>query len=459
MGGQIRRSRIWRFWGAPIFSPEAVLFCPPRGYPKCCEMLIQHRADLHATNLAGCTALHFAAHHQTVIGNQDLKLLLEPVIGVFKRGFCNLGSGGLERGWGRVGEGLGKGWGRVGKGVEEGLGRAWGGLVYLCKTFLEAPNRPKPPQTPNFPANPALPLFCRNSHWIHSAVQSSTEFHWVPLNLPEISRISLISPKSCFSNSALGEDNFGVLAKWGFKRWGFWSPKIWVPTRTLRTKGTFSSVFKEFSQVLFAPSGKTGRGPQAEEKGDNQARILCRFPGRDRPDTPICYTPVRGLPQVEEMSRNVYCRMLCERSGIRKRVPVRSRFLGRGCDERLFSEKKRGFQWIEPPDSENWKVAVLIPFPRIISYQYSAIGDTISRDAPCSAIGFRGRLCLRYPPCQVCLLIAIGHFAERSGGVAAIACDTIGNTVRQGYCHTCLAIGEGGAGRRVKQAQCGKLAF
>ena len=22
MGGQIRRGRIWRFWGAPIFSPE-----------------------------------------------------------------------------------------------------------------------------------------------------------------------------------------------------------------------------------------------------------------------------------------------------------------------------------------------------------------------------------------------------------------------------------------------------
>ena len=26
MGGQIRRGRIWRFWGAPIFSPEV---------PKC----------------------------------------------------------------------------------------------------------------------------------------------------------------------------------------------------------------------------------------------------------------------------------------------------------------------------------------------------------------------------------------------------------------------------------------
>ena len=24
MGGQIRRGRIWRFWGAPIFSPEVL---------------------------------------------------------------------------------------------------------------------------------------------------------------------------------------------------------------------------------------------------------------------------------------------------------------------------------------------------------------------------------------------------------------------------------------------------
>ena len=32
-------------------------------------------------------------------------------------------------------------------------------------------------------------------------------------------------------------------------------------------------------------------------------------------------------------------------------------------------------------------------------------------------------------------------FTERSGGVAAIVCDTAGNTVRQGYCYTCLAIG------------------
>ena len=33
---------------------------------------------------------------------------------------------------------------------------------------------------------------------------------------------------------------------------------------------------------------------------------------------------------------------------------------------------------------------------------------------------------------------------ERSGGVAAIVCDATENTVRQGYCYTCLAIGGGG---------------
>ena len=72
----------------------------------------------------------------------------------------------------------------------------------------------------------------------------------------------------------------------------------------------------------------------------------------------------------------------------------RSRFLGRGSDEALFSEK-RGFQWeggrdsvnegfgkdfyrkgnsvkrsgplSELPDFENWKVAVLIHFPKISS--------------------------------------------------------------------------------------------
>ena len=41
---------------------------------------------------------------------------------------------------------------------------------------------------------------------------------------------------------------------------------------------------------------------------------------------------------------------------------------------------------------------------------------------------------------------------KKSGGVAVIVCDTTGNTVRQGYCYTCLAIG-GGYFRRLKFIQ------
>ena len=47
---------------------------------------------------------------------------------------------------------------------------------------------------------------------------------------------------------------------------------------------------------------------------------------------------------------------------------------------------------------------------RLRGSNYSVIGDTISCDAPYSAIGFRGKLFLRYPPCKACLWIAIGHF-------------------------------------------------
>ena len=57
---------------------------------------------------------------------------------------------------------------------------------------------------------------------------------------------------------------------------------------------------------------------------------------------------------------------------------------------------------------------------------YVAIGDTISCDAPYSAIGFRGELFLRLPPASKAI------FMERSGGVVEIVCDTTGNTVRQG---------------------------
>ena len=72
---------------------------------------------------------------------------------------------------------------------------------------------------------------------------------------------------------------------------------------------------------------------------------------------------------------------------------------------------------------------------------YSAIGDTISCDAPYSAIGFRGKFFLRCPPCWTCLWLRYAIFKERSGGIAVIVCDATGNTVRQGYCYTCLAIG------------------
>ena len=69
--------------------------------------------------------------------------------------------------------------------------------------------------------------------------------------------------------------------------------------------------------------------------------------------------------------------------------------MGRGCDEARFSERKGVFSekgggksvnqgfgkdfcrkcnsvkrfgpFTEPPDSENWKVAVLVPFPKISS--------------------------------------------------------------------------------------------
>ena len=50
---------------------------------------------------------------------------------------------------------------------------------------------------------------------------------------------------------------------------------------------------------------------------------------------------------------------------------------------------------------------------------YSAIGDTISCDAPYSAIGFRGKLFLQYPPCQVCLRIVIGHFYRKKWGCSS----------------------------------------
>ena len=59
---------------------------------------------------------------------------------------------------------------------------------------------------------------------------------------------------------------------------------------------------------------------------------------------------------------------------------------------------------------------------------YSAISDTISCDAPYSAIGFRGKFLCDAPPSKARLSLAIGHLYGRSGVVAAIVCNTTQNT-------------------------------
>ena len=58
------------------------------------------------------------------------------------------------------------------------------------------------------------------------------------------------------------------------------------------------------------------------------------------------------------------------------------------------------------------------PLISLVSH-YSAIGDTISCDAPYSAIGFRGKLFLRYPPSKACLWIAIGQFYRKKWGYSS----------------------------------------
>ena len=90
---------------------------------------------------------------------------------------------------------------------------------------------------------------------------------------------------------------------------------------------------------------------------------------------------------------------------------------------------------------------------------YSAIGDTISCDAPYSAIGFRGKLFLRYPLKGLSLDCNRPFLKKEVGGVAAIVCDTTGNTVRQGYCYTCLAIGGGISIGSLRVLQCLKPPF
>ena len=62
---------------------------------------------------------------------------------------------------------------------------------------------------------------------------------------------------------------------------------------------------------------------------------------------------------------------------------------------------------------------------------------------PRGAIGFRGELCCDVPPQGLSLDCDRPFFMERSGGVAAIVCDTTENTVRKEYCYTCLAMGGG----------------
>ena len=55
---------------------------------------------------------------------------------------------------------------------------------------------------------------------------------------------------------------------------------------------------------------------------------------------------------------------------------------------------------------------------------YSAIGDTISCDAPYSAIGFKGKVFLRYPPFKACLWVAIGHFhGKKCANTTETQCD------------------------------------
>ena len=61
-------------------------------------------------------------------------------------------------------------------------------------------------------------------------------------------------------------------------------------------------------------------------------------------------------------------------------------------------------------------------FPILLNLvsHYSAIADTILCDAPYSAIGFRGKLFLRYPPSKASLDCDRPLLRERSGSVAAI---------------------------------------
>ena len=75
----------------------------------------------------------------------------------------------------------------------------------------------------------------------------------------------------------------------------------------------------------------------------------------------------------------------------------------------LLSKQKRR----RPKGKQN-----LAAYSHLVSH-YSAIGDTISRDAPYRAIGFRGKLLLRYPLSKACLWTTIGHFFGKKWGCSS----------------------------------------
>ena len=73
------------------------------------------------------------------------------------------------------------------------------------------------------------------------------------------------------------------------------------------------------------------------------------------------------------------------------------------CDSENYMETLFGNSFFENGISVTQKNVFGTNFAIISGWSvvshYSAIGDTISCDAPYSAIGFRGKLFLRYPPC------------------------------------------------------------
>ena len=76
---------------------------------------------------------------------------------------------------------------------------------------------------------------------------------------------------------------------------------------------------------------------------------------------------------------------------------------------------RHGHTEILPPHEQRVLLCCLKGQKRLVSH-YSAIGDTISCDAPYSTIGYGGKLFLRYPPSKACLWTAIGHlYGEKWG--------------------------------------------